>query len=65
MSDIVVVMDEETSSTTGYKEVSLQDLGPKNKGTLSMDMENQSLVLIDKGKKGLVSMLVFIKMGIM
>ena len=41
MSDIVVGMDEGTSSRVGYKEVSLQGLGPKNKGTQSMDMEKQ------------------------
>ena len=33
VSDIVVVMDEGTSSRAGYKEVSLQGLGPKNKAT--------------------------------
>ena len=48
MSDIVVVMDEGTSSRTGYKEVSLQGLGPKHKGTQSMDIEKESLVFIDK-----------------
>ena len=53
VSDIVVVMDEGTSSRAGYKEVSLQGLGPKNKGTQSMDMEKQNLVVIDKGKKPL------------
>ena len=46
-------MDEGTSSRAGYKEVSLQGLGPKNKGTQSMDMEKQNLVVIDKGKKPL------------
>ena len=51
VSDIVVVMDEGTSFTTGYKEVSLQGLGPKNKGTQSIDIGKQSLVVIDKGKK--------------
>ena len=48
--DIVVIMDEGTSSRAGYKEVSLQGLGPKNKGT-QMDMEEQSLVLIDERNK--------------
>ena len=53
MSDIVVGMDEGTLSKTGYKEVSLEILGPKHKGTQSMDMEKQSLVFIDKGTKPL------------
>ena len=53
VSDIVVGMDEGTSSRAGYKEVSLQGLGPKNKGTQSMDIKKQSLVVIDKGKKPL------------
>ena len=51
----MVVMDEGTSSRAGYKEVSLQGLGPKNKGTQPMDMEKQSLVVIDKGEKPLDS----------
>ena len=51
MPDIVVVMDEGTSSRAGYKEVSLQGLNPKNRGTQSMDMEKQCLVVIYKGGK--------------
>ena len=43
MSDIVVGMDVGTSSITSAK----------NKATQSMDMEKQSLVVIDKGKKPL------------
>ena len=39
-----------TFSSNVYKEVSLQGLGPKNKGTQSMDMEKQSLVVLNKGK---------------
>ena len=53
VSNIVVAMDEGSSSRAGYKEVSLQSLGPKNKITQSMDMGKQSLVVIDKGKKPL------------
>ena len=50
VSDIVVGMDEGTSSTAGAKEVSLQGLGLKNKGTQSMDIGKQGLVVTDKGK---------------
>ena len=67
MSDIVVVMDEGTSSRPGCKEVSFQGLGPKSKGTQSMDMEIQSLLVIDKGKNhwiAIVVMLLLIKVGI-
>ena len=47
VSDIVVGMDEGTSSRVGYKEVSLQGLGPKNKGTQSIDIGKQGLVVTD------------------
>ena len=51
MSDIVLGMEEGTSSKAGAKEVSLQGFGLKNKATQSMDIEKQSFVIIDKGKK--------------
>ena len=60
VSHIVVVMDEGTSSRAGYKEVSLQGLGPKNKGTQSMDIEKQSLVVIAKGKKRWIELMVML-----
>ena len=44
MSNIVVVMDEGTSFGASDEEVPLQD---------SMDIENQSLMLKDKGEKPL------------
>ena len=69
MLDIMVVMDEGTSSRAGDKEDSLQGLGPqKNNGTQRMDIENQNLLFIDTGQNhsiGLISMLLLIKIDIM
>ena len=48
MLDIVVVMNEGTSFRAGDKDVSFHGLGPQNKGTQPIVMENQSLGLIDK-----------------
>ena len=68
VSYIVVVMDEGASFSVDDKKASLQGLGPRNKRAQSMDMENQSLVLTDKGKKHwikLVLMLLLITISIM
>ena len=67
MSNIVVVVDEGTSSRACDKDVPLQSFGRKNKGNQSMDMVNQSLVLKNKGKNRLIVLLlvlVLIKIGI-
>ena len=67
MSNIVVVVDEGTSSRACDKDVPLQSFGRKNKGNQSMDMVNQSLMLERKGGNhliGLVSMLFLIEIGI-
>ena len=53
MSDIVVVMDEGTFFRAGDKEASLQGLDRKKIGTQSVDMENQSFVFTNEGKKPL------------
>ena len=53
VSDIVVGMDEGTSSRAGAKEVSVQGLGLENKRTQSMDIGKQSFLIIAKGKKPL------------
>ena len=61
MSNILVVMDEGTSRV-GDREASLKGLGPKNKGTQYMGMENQR----EKNHWiWLVLMLLLIKIGIM
>ena len=67
MPDIGIVMDKGTSSRAGDKEATLQGLGP-NKGTQSMDMEHQSLVLTVRGKIhwiAVILMMLLIKIGIM
>ena len=46
MSNIVVVVDEGTSSRACDKDVPLQSFGPMNKGKQYLDMVNRSLVLI-------------------
>ena len=46
MFDIVVVMDERTSSRAGDKEASLQGLGRKEKGTQFMDKRGKNILAV-------------------